>query len=162
MLATLVDYLHNARVPFRLSSYPSAEDKPLAAHVVPPGAILVETRLLAVAGRAVLATFPAGEDVDLAAVANVLGAAATRASTDELPDEIRRAGEPIPPLGQLVGVPILLDVRAANAGALVFRAFAESTYVEVPYEDWARLEQPRVASFASIGELTAAEPHAAQ
>ncbi|HEY1956386.1 MAG TPA: hypothetical protein VGH28_12260 [Polyangiaceae bacterium] len=153
MLGTLVEYLHNAHVPFRLSSYPSAEEKPIAAHALPPGAMLVETRLLTIAERVVVAAFPSGEEVDLAAVANTVGAAATHATPSELPDEIRRAGEPVPPLGQLLGVPILLDVRAASAAMLVFRAFGESAYVEVPYDDWARLEQPRVASFASAGEL---------
>jgi hypothetical protein len=49
-----------------------------------------------------------------------------------------------------------LDERVSSASILVFRVFAESIYLEVPYADYARLEQPRLASFASYGELPAA------
>src|SRR5215468_10869339 len=151
MLGILVDYLHSARVPFRLASYPSEEDKPIAGQPLPPGGMLVDTRLLRVAGRAVLAVFPMDEDVDLAAISTALGDVVTNAEMDELPDEFRRAMGPIPPFGQLLGIPIAIDARVRSAGVLVFRAFGESVYFEIPYEDWARLEQPRVAPFASKG-----------
>ena len=153
MLGTLVDYLHNARVPFRLASYPSEEQRPIAGHTIPPGGMLADTRLLSVEGRAVLAVFPAGEQPDLAAMSTALGGVAMLATSEELPEDFRRAGPPVPPLGQLFGIPIVLDERLAGASVLVFRAFDESVYFEVPYEDWARLEQPRVASFASVAEL---------
>ena len=162
LLGTLVDYLHNARVPFRLASYPSEEDKPIAGQPLPPGGMLVDTRLLDVSGRPVIAVFPDGEDVDLAAISTLLGGAATLATMDQLPEDFRRAGEPVPPFGQLFGIPIVLDARVASVGVLVFRAFGESLYFELPYEDWARLEQPRVAPFASVAELGAANAVARQ
>ena len=121
--------------------------------------MLVDTRLLRVSGRPVLAVFPMDEDVDLAAMSTALGDIATLADMDELPEDFRRAMGPIPPFGQLLGIPIALDARVASAAMLVFRAFGESTYFEIPYEDWARLEQPRVAPFASMGELRAAPAH---
>lgn len=158
-LGTLVDYLHSARVPFRLASYPSEEDRPIAGQPIPPGGMLVDTRLLDVGGRPVLAVFPDGENVDLAAISTLLGDVATIATMDLLPEDFRRAGLPVPPFGQLFGISIVLDARLASVGTLVFRAFGESVYFEIPYEDWARLEQPRVASFASVGELGAVNAH---
>jgi Ala-tRNA(Pro) deacylase len=158
MLGTIVDYMHNAHVPFRLASYPSEEALPIAAHRVPPGGMLVDTRLVKVDGRAVLAVFPAGESVDLRAVSASLGGVAVAGATDDLPVELARAGAPVPPLGQLFGLPLVLDERVTRASVLVFRALAESLYFEVAYDDFARLEQPRVASFASVGELGAVMP----
>src|SRR5512143_4283742 len=111
MLGTLVDYLHNARVPFRLASYPSEEDRPIAGHPLPRGGMLVDTRLVVAGGRPVLAVFPADEDVDLAAISTALGDAASLASMDHLPEDFRRALGPVPPFGQLLGIPIALDAR---------------------------------------------------
>jgi Ala-tRNA(Pro) deacylase len=161
MLGTIVDYMHNAHIPFRLASYPSEEALPIAAHRIPAGGMLVDTLLVKVDGTAVLAVFPAGESVDLGAVSASLGGTAVAGATDDLPVELARAGAPVPPLGQLFGLPLVLDERVTRASVLVFRALAESLYFEVSYDDFARLEQPRVASFASrggVGELGAATP----
>ncbi len=155
MLGTIVEYLHGARVPFRLSSYPSEEAQPIAAHRLPPGGMLVETRLLVVDGRLVIAGFPAREDVDSAAISTALGGVAVPVPNDELPDEFRRMSGPVPPLGQLFGISIVLDERIASASVVVFRAFGESNYFEIAYDEYARLEQPRLARFASAGELAA-------
>jgi hypothetical protein len=38
---------------------------------------------------------------------------------------------------------------------VVFRAFGPSDYIEINYDDFARQERPRVASFAHAGELPA-------
>lgn len=152
-LGTLVDYLHNARVPFRLASYPSEEDRPIAGHPLPPGGLLVDTRVLSIAGGGILAVFPDGEEPDLAAISTALGGVTVSATIEELPEDFRRAGEPVPPFGQLFGIPVVVDARVAAAAVLVFRAFGESTYFDVVNDDWARLEQPRVASFSSAGEL---------
>jgi hypothetical protein len=73
MLDAIVRYLHQAHVPFRLSSYPSEEPFPRAAHVLHPGSLLVDTMLVTVDGRPVIAGFPDGEQPDLAALGSALG-----------------------------------------------------------------------------------------
>lgn len=158
MIETIVRYLHGARVPFRLASYPSEEQLPKAAHRLPVGGMVVDTEIVLLDGRAVLTCFPAGETPDLAAVGAALGGVAIGGTMEELPGEFRYAGRPIPPLGQLLGLPLVLDERVTSCAVLVFGAFGESDYFEVPYEDFARLEQPRIASFASAGELAAVCP----
>jgi prolyl-tRNA editing enzyme YbaK/EbsC (Cys-tRNA(Pro) deacylase) len=153
MLGTIVDYLHSARVPFRFASYPSEEARPLAAHHLPPRGILVEGRPVLAAGTPLLLVFPADESPDLAAVGTALGTLVAPSTNAELPTEIAYEEGPVPPLGQLLGIPVVCDERLAHAGVLVFRAFSESNYFEIPYDDYARLEQPRLVSFASAGEL---------
>jgi Ala-tRNA(Pro) deacylase len=158
MIENLVRYLHAARIPFRLASYPSEERQPKAAHPIPAGGMLVETELLVLDGRPVLACFPAGEAPDLAAVGAALGGLAVVGTSDELPDDLRYAEPPIPPLGQLFGLPLVVDERVTRCSLIVFASFGESDFFEIPYEDFARLEQPRVAAFASAGELIAHRP----
>jgi len=155
MLGTIVDYLHHALVPFRLASYPSEEPRPIAAHRTPVGGMLVDTRLFFVDGRVIIVGFPASEEVDLAAVSAALGGVVLPATSAELPNEFRRLEGAVPPLGQLFGIPIVLDERVAEASVMTFRAFAGSDYFDVVYDDYARLEQPRLAPFASAGELPA-------
>lgn len=157
MIDTIVRYLHRARVPFRLASYPSEEAEPKAAHPLPPGGMYVDTALFLVDGTPVLACFPAGETPDLAAIGAELGGIALDAGRGELPGELGHAEPPLPPFGQLFGLPLLLDERVTACAVLVFRAFRDSDYFEVPYEAFGVLEQPRVASFTRAGELPRAE-----
>lgn len=155
MIETVVRYLHHARVPFRLASYPSEEASPRAAHRLPKGGMLVETEIVLLDGRGVLTCFPAGAAPDLAAVGASLGGVAIAGTTRELPDPLRHAESAVPPLGKLCGLALVVDARVASCSVIVFRAFGESDYFEIPYEDFARLEQPKIASFASTGERTA-------
>ena len=155
MIDSIVRYLHDARVPFRLASYPSAEPLPRAVHSIPKGGMRVDTSILLVDGRPVLAMFPVGEKLDLAAVSSALGRTAVQGRPVDLPGELRNAEGTIPPLGHLYGFPLIADERIPRATSLVFLAFGESTYFEISYEDFARLEQPRIAAIAFGGELPA-------
>jgi hypothetical protein len=148
ILDTIVHHLHTVGVPFRLSSYPSEEAEPKAGHRIPPNAMLVETRLVRVGGKTVLACFAAGDTIDLPAIGAALGGAAAPGSSDDLPEEFRKAEPSPPPLGQLLGMPVVVDDRVAVASVLVFRVSPGSDYVEVPFADFARAEQPRLAAIA--------------
>ncbi len=55
MLERVVHYLHSHDVPFRLSSYPSPEPLPGVAYRLPPGGVMVETRVLLVDGQPTVA-----------------------------------------------------------------------------------------------------------
>ena len=77
------------------------------------------------------------------------------ATEDDLPDAINRYEGPPPPLGQLFGLPVIVDERITHWTSLVCQPFGESDYVEIPYDDFARQEQPRVSSFTRAGELPA-------
>ena len=156
MLGTIVDYLHGARVPFRLASYPTEEPLPRAAHPRPPHSILVDSEVILVDGRVALACFPAGEAIDYAALSAALGAVAVEGSHSDLPGDLPSAAPPIPPFGQLYGIPIIVDESLARAAIIAIPVLGGSDFFDIAYEDWARVEAPRVASFASAGELPAA------
>jgi Ala-tRNA(Pro) deacylase len=153
MLDTIVRYLHESLVPFRLSSYPSLEALPRAATPIPKGAVEVDTQLALVGDKLAILCFGAGESIDLSALGYALGAPVVDATVEDRPEALRRFEAAPPPLGQLYGLPVVLDERVTGAGVIVFRPFGESDYLEIPYDDFARQEQPRVASFARKGEL---------
>jgi prolyl-tRNA editing enzyme YbaK/EbsC (Cys-tRNA(Pro) deacylase) len=154
MIDAVIRYLHRSLVPFRLTSRPSAEPYPQSAFRVPEGGVLVDTALLRVGRAVVIACYPAREKPDFAALRNLLGDLVVSASPNDFPDSLRGATGPVPPLGQLFELPLVVDTRVSEARVVVFRAFGED-YVEIAYDDLARLEQPRVGSFAFGGELGA-------
>jgi prolyl-tRNA editing enzyme YbaK/EbsC (Cys-tRNA(Pro) deacylase) len=160
MLDTIVRYLHESLVPFHLASYPSPEREPAPVHPIPPHGMLIDTRFITVDGRLVLACFRAGENVDLAAIGSELGGVAVEALPEHLPEVLLQFDGAIPPLGKLLGVPLVVDEAIESCAIIVFRGFGHSDYFDVPYDDFARLEQPRIASFARAGELEA--PQAAR
>jgi Ala-tRNA(Pro) deacylase len=153
MLDTIVRYLHESLTPFRLSSYPSVEHLPKVAQPLPKHAVLVDSQLALVADKLTLLCFIATDHVDLNALANELDATVVDATYEDLPESLKRYEAAPPPLGQLFGLPLIVDERVTHYACIVFQPFGESDYVEVPYDDFARQEQPRVASFVRAGEL---------
>ena len=152
MIDAVVRYLRQRRA-LRALSYAAPEPQPVVAHRLPPGAQLVVAHVVLVDGKPAIACIQPGETLNLAAIALETGALATESSAAELGDEYRDAAAPLPPLGGVFGVPLFVDERVAQAALLMFRAFDANDYVEVLYEDFARLERPRVAAFASAGAL---------
>jgi hypothetical protein len=160
MLDTIVRYLHESLVPFRLSSYPSLEHIPEAAQPIPHFAVLVRTRLVMIGGKLSILCFAATDQADLSALANELGAPVVDARESDLSDALKRFEAPPPPLGQLFGLSVVLDSDVAGHECIVMQPFGESDYLEIPYDDFARQEQPKVVSFARAGELPAASQEA--
>jgi prolyl-tRNA editing enzyme YbaK/EbsC (Cys-tRNA(Pro) deacylase) len=153
MLGRIVNHLRENGISFRLSSQPSPEPLPEVAHPVPPGGLVVDTTVLLAGGRAAVAVVPRGTKVDLPALVNELKAEVIEATPADLPPPFTGAAGPIPPLGTALGVPTIIDTRVTIASAVVFEAFSRSDCIEIPYDEFARLERPRIASFAAFGEL---------
>lgn len=153
MLDTIVRYLHDSLVPFKLSSYPSLERIPAAAQPIPRFAVLVDTRLVLAAGKLTIVCYPTNQSVDLSTLSNELGTSVIDVEETDLPEALQRAGAPPPPLGQLFGLPLVLDSSVTEHDCIVFQIFGDSDYVEIPYDDFALQEQPKVVSFSRAGEL---------
>jgi prolyl-tRNA editing enzyme YbaK/EbsC (Cys-tRNA(Pro) deacylase) len=153
MLAQVVHYLQDHGTSFRLSSQPTPEPLPAVAHAVPPGGLVVETQVLLVGGRAAIACIARGAKVSLPQLGRELGMVVVEAGPGDLPAPYSSATGPIPPLGGAMDVLTIVDTRAMQASALVFTAFSAFDFLELPIDEFARLERPRVASFATGGEL---------
>lgn len=152
MIPNIVKYLYGARVPFRLSSYPSEEPLPKPAHPMPPSSTRVETQIVLVEGRLVLACYAAGESIDYAALNAMFGGIAVPGNVKDLPPEFHDVQGPLPALGGFFGATTVID-EGVVCGVLEFQAFDGNDFIDIPWDDWARLEAPRFGSFASAGEL---------
>jgi hypothetical protein len=157
MLDLVVHYLRTHGVPFRLYSQPSPEPLPEVAHPVPPGGLLVETQVLVVGGQAAVAVMPRGAKLSLPRARQELGADVIDGTPADLPPPFCGASEHVPAVGGAMGVLTIVDERVAISSAVVFQAFSPCDCFELPYDDFARLERPRVASFAIGGELPAGQ-----
>jgi hypothetical protein len=154
MLAKVVEYLRSNAVPFRLSSYPSPEPEPRVAHRSAE-AIEVDTHVLLVDGRTTLACIPRGDKVNVAGLRASLNADVIEeeGARQRLPWPFAAAEPPIPPLGRLFGTPLIVDQTLLYAPMLCFEVFSTTDFVELIYDDFARLEEPRIEVVAMAGEL---------
>jgi prolyl-tRNA editing enzyme YbaK/EbsC (Cys-tRNA(Pro) deacylase) len=157
MLDRVVRYLHDATVAFRVVSFPSPEPLPEVAYSLPPGGLLIDTRVVLIGAQPAIACTRQGVPLSYARLATFLREPVLHADSGDLQGEIAKAGDPVPPLGGLVGAPIFIDEDATETAIIVFRAFAPNDFIELSYEDFARVERPIVASFGRAGELPAAE-----
>jgi prolyl-tRNA editing enzyme YbaK/EbsC (Cys-tRNA(Pro) deacylase) len=153
MLDRIVRYLRSHAVPFRLASHPSPEPLPTIAVRPPPGGMLVQTHVLIAGGRTVIAVIPRGDTLDLPGLGIELGTAVAPGEPGDLPAPYTGATGAIPPLGGAFGCLTMVDERVTTTSSIVFEAFSPDDIVEIPYDDFSRLEQPRIARFAIAGEL---------
>jgi prolyl-tRNA editing enzyme YbaK/EbsC (Cys-tRNA(Pro) deacylase) len=153
MLARVVQYLHANAAPFRLFSHPSPEPLPEVAYRPPPGAVHIATHVLLIGGRAAIACTHQGAKLSLPELSRGFGAVVAPGSAQDLPAPFTGATGPIPPLGRAMGLFTVVDEAVTRSSAIVFEAFSGTDIVEMPYDDFARLESPRIASFATGGEL---------
>ena len=149
MIGTVVRYLHDSGVPFRLLSFPTPERLPELARTLPPGAFIVEAHFVMLREEVALVCAPHKAVIEPGSLCTVFGERKSiECGVGFLHDEDGERMGPIPPLGGLFGVPLLVDERVAAHSRLVFRVFAPEDYVEMAYRDLAWLERPRVVTFA--------------
>jgi prolyl-tRNA editing enzyme YbaK/EbsC (Cys-tRNA(Pro) deacylase) len=146
MIDTVVRYLRDAGVAFRLLSYPSPEPLPAFERAIPAGTLLVRTEVIAVGDEIVLACARSGAAIDPQLFACVAHGVACACRVLALTDERDVPLGPIPPLAGFFGLPLIVDDELPSHARLIFRAFAPHDYVEMAYGDLAWLERPRVAS----------------
>jgi Ala-tRNA(Pro) deacylase len=93
---------------------------------------------------------PATRRINLQAVARELGCDACRLATEQEISEHFADCEvgAVPPLRHWPGVPILLDEQLTNLpGTILFQAGTHEDAIEMEFEDWYRITQPRVGEF---------------
>jgi Ala-tRNA(Pro) deacylase len=117
-----------------------------ALHV--PGAHFAKTVVLKVDGRPVLAVLPATRHVRLDNVKQVLAAhdvalAAEREFPQLFPDCELGA---VPPFGSQYGMDTIVDKSLSEDDEFVFEGNTRDCAVSMRYDDYATIEQPRVAA----------------
>lgn len=120
-----------------------------AAHV--PGKELAKTVIVKLDGRMAMVVLPASHRI----VFDLLKQA-TGARRADLTDEREFAGlfpgcEPgaMPPFGNLYGLEVLVADTLAEDEEIAFNACTHSELVRMPFQDFARLAQPRILKFTA-------------
>lgn len=160
LLGRVVEYLRSNGVPFRLLSFPSSESEPAVAFPPRPLGVVVESRVVLIDGRPGIAALASGDIVNVGGLRNELNAKIVEEGRlDDLPWPFSAAGYPPPAFARLFGLPLFLDDALGEQAVLCFRAFAPTDFIEVTYDDYLRLEQPRVGKVGEAGELPPAPLH---
>jgi Ala-tRNA(Pro) deacylase len=147
----IVDHLQSSRVPFVVREHRRAVTaQELAAAVHVSGYRVAKSVLVSVDGQPVIAVLPAADLVDTDQLAAALGAKQVRLMRE--PEFAHLFGScevgAEPPFGTLFGIPVVVDRSLARSVPLIFRAGSHEEALEMRYEDFARLETPRLAEFA--------------
>jgi Ala-tRNA(Pro) deacylase len=157
---TIRSYLDDAEVDWRAREHPLAVDgSHLAQALDVSGHRVCKCLVVRSDGEHFIAVLPASSRLDMVAMSRMVGNAIELASEAELAElfpecEIGAA----PPLGELYGLPVVLDVALAEPGPLYFRGGTHEDVIELDYVDYADLEDPLVAAISFEGEQLVGGP----
>jgi Ala-tRNA(Pro) deacylase len=152
-------HLQNSGVPFRVRKHTRAVTaQELAASVHMSGYRVAKAVLIEADGKRMMAVLPATRVVDVERLGEALGALAVRIMTESefasLFTDSDVGAEP--PFGSLYGLPVIMDRSLAHPGPLILRGGSHEEALEISYEDFARIESPRLADFTMMAPST---PH---
>jgi len=148
----LKDFLdsHNVKyVTIAHSTAYTAQETASLAHI--RGTEFAKTVIVRIDGKLVMAVLPASYHVDLTAFKTAAqGKKIALASETDFRDKFPgcEAGA-MPPFGQLYGTPVFVDESLTQDKEIVFNAGTHDELIRLSYEDFARLVQPKLATFSS-------------
>jgi Ala-tRNA(Pro) deacylase len=147
----LETYLREQHVPYAIHHHRrtyTARDTAAAEHI--PDALMAKVVMVVADGQLMMLVLPASQKVDVAHVAEIIGAGDMHLAGEwefakAFPDcEIGA----MPPFGHLYGLPVYADQRLAASEMIAFPAGTHTDTISMAYSDAARLVQPIVADFA--------------
>lgn len=157
-LQRLKELLDRHRVHYECTAHlPAYTAQGLAAVTHVSGKEVAKTVVVKLDGSIALAVLPASHRVDLRLLRAATGAAtATVASEAEFKDAFPGCETgAMPPFGSLYGLPVMVDESVTHDREIVFNAGSHTELMRLAYEDFARLEGPKVLKF-SAGSSSAA------
>lgn len=150
-LTKLIDYLDEQEIDYRLLDHPiryTAEATAKAAHV--DASEFAKTVVVRIDGAPALAVTRGQDKVDLERLREAAGAAhvelASEWDFDELFPGVHKGA--MPPFGNLFDLPVFVDRKLTDDETLYFNAGTHSQVMALAYDDFQRLVEPSVVSFA--------------
>jgi Ala-tRNA(Pro) deacylase len=121
------------------------------------GKELAKTVMVKLDGALAMAVLPASHRIDLRLLQAAAGAAkAVLAGEEEFKDAFPGCETgAMPPFGSLYSLPVFVDETVTHDREIVFNAGSHTELVRLGYEDFARVEKPKVLKF-SAGSPSAA------
>jgi Ala-tRNA(Pro) deacylase len=146
-------HLERSQVPYRHKTHPVAYTaQEIAAFDHISGKEMVKTVVLNADGQLILAVVPADRIVNLAALKKIIGC--NRLSL--VPEsEFKERFEPcepgaMPPFGRLFNVPVYCDRMLSKEDEIEFNAGTHYDTIRMRFEDFLRLETPRMEDFSLV------------
>lgn len=145
------NFLEENGVRFECYSHPpafTAQETAAAQHV--PGQLLAKTVIVKLDGRLAMAVLPAPYNVDFQRLGAAAGAERAELASEQefahlFPDCDLGA---MAPFGNLYGLSVYVDETLTRDKEIYFNAGSHTESIKMSYEDFARLVQPKVSSFA--------------
>jgi Ala-tRNA(Pro) deacylase len=128
----------------------TAQQIAASAHI--PGRELAKTVMVELDDQMVMAVLPASYQVDLDQLADAVGARTARLASerefkDLFPDcEIGA----MPPFGNLYGMDVYVAKSLTKDDQIAFNAGTHTELIQMAYDDFERLVQPKVISFSMV------------
>jgi Ala-tRNA(Pro) deacylase len=108
-------------------------------------------------GALALAVVPASHRVDLRLLREATHATVALAGEEEFKDAFPGCETgAMPPFGSLYGLQVLVDESVTHDREIVFNAGSHTELIRLAYEDFARLEGPKVLKFSARASSAAA------
>jgi Ala-tRNA(Pro) deacylase len=151
----LKDFLDRHEIKYELIHHPTTSTAQLTAassHVTADE--LAKVVMVSRDGKLAMAVVPASRRVDITALHTASGAASLRLASElefkqQFPDCDAGA---MPPFGNLYGMEVFVDEGLVKQARIAFNAGSHDEVMRLAYEDFVRLVQPKVLSFASTAE----------
>ena len=145
------DYLDQKHLVYRVLKHkPTYTAQRLAAEEHIPGMNVVKPVLIKADGQYYLCALPACCRVDLDKLYQYLGVKKIRLATEEEMMEVFPDCEigAEPPIGEMFGMPTLMDQSLVSDAYIVFQAGSHETAVQLRTDDFQEIFQPRVLDYS--------------
>lgn len=122
------------------------------------GKELAKTVIVKLDGALAIAVVPASHRIDLRLLQAATGAATAALATEEEFKDAFPGCETgaMPPFAGLYGLPLMVDETVTHDQEIVFNAGSHTELMRLAYEDFARLEKPKVLRFSAGSSRAAA------
>ena len=134
-----------------ISHLPAYTAQGIAAKTHISGKEVAKTVIVKLDGQLAMAVVPASHRIDLRHLqAEAKAATVSLASEAEFKDAFPGCETgAMPPFGSLYGLPVVVDESVTHDREIVFNAGSHTELVRLAYEDFARIEKPRVLKFSA-------------
>ncbi len=151
VMQRLKELLDQAGVAYQVATHPTAytaQEVAQAQHV--PGRELVKVVVIRTSAGFALLALPATHRVALSRVHAFLSDPQARLATEQEFRDLFPQCEigAMPPFGNLFGLPLYVDESLARDENIVFNAGSHTETVRMRYQDFVRVAQPVICSFA--------------
>jgi len=149
---SLTEYLDKHGVRYSVVTHsPAFTAQGVAALSHTPGRNLAKSVVVKLDGKMALVVLPASFQIDLdllrkATKATLVELASEREFKDRFPECETGA---MPPFGNLYGLDVIADEMLANDTEIAFNACSHRDLIRLPWRDFERLAEPKLARFAA-------------